>query len=75
MKFLAKSKKKNKGESKKVEEKPAGPTVAVPSECKVCGLDFESRSALFRHIEAPQHAILKTENPNQKQSGKKKGKK
>uniref|UniRef100_A0AC35F8Z0 Uncharacterized protein n=1 Tax=Panagrolaimus sp. PS1159 TaxID=55785 RepID=A0AC35F8Z0_9BILA len=70
-----KNKKKNKGvEPKKAEERPAGPTVPVPSECKVCGLDFESRSKLFKHIEATGHALLKTENPNQK-AGKKKGKK
>ena len=72
----AKLKRKNKAENKKKEEDkppPTGPTEPVASECKVCGLDFESRSKLFKHIEATGHAILKDGNPNQK--GKKKGKK
>uniref|UniRef100_A0A914XYD0 Uncharacterized protein n=1 Tax=Panagrolaimus superbus TaxID=310955 RepID=A0A914XYD0_9BILA len=71
-----KNKKKNKGaEPKKIEVKSDGPTVPVPSECKICGLDFDSKTKLFKHIEATGHASLKTENPNQKQAGKKKGKK
>jgi DnaJ family protein A protein 5 len=70
----AKNKKKNKGAEPKKDEKPSS-TVPVQSKCKICGLDFESRSQLFRHIEATGHARLKTENSNQKPNSKKKGKK
>uniref|UniRef100_A0AC34QMF2 DnaJ-like protein n=1 Tax=Panagrolaimus sp. JU765 TaxID=591449 RepID=A0AC34QMF2_9BILA len=55
--------------------KTEGPTVPVQSECKVCGLEFESRSKLFKHIEATGHAALKTETAKEQKAGKKKNRK
>lgn len=59
----------------KAPPKTEGPTVPVQSECKVCGLEFESRSKLFKHIEATGHAALKNETVKEQKSGKKKNKK
>lgn len=66
--------KKQKQKNPEPPKKPDGPTVPVASECMVCGMEFESRSKLFRHIEVTGHAALKNVTDTQK-PGKKKGKK
>ena len=66
--------KKQKQKNPEPPKKPDGPTVPVASECLVCGMEFESRSKLFRHIEVTGHAALKNTSDAQK-PGKKKRKK
>jgi len=66
--------KKQKQKNPEPPKKSDGPTVPVASECLVCGMEFESRSKLFRHIEVTGHAALKNVTDVPKPS-KKKGKK
>ncbi|KAH7727076.1 DnaJ domain containing protein [Aphelenchoides avenae] len=61
--------------SKVSEDAQSGPKGPVASECKKCGLEFESRSKLFQHLQDTGHAILKTvPAPTLAASSKKTGK-
>ncbi|CAD5212247.1 unnamed protein product [Bursaphelenchus okinawaensis] len=71
---IGKKGKKEKKQKQKEPKKPTGPTVPVESECKVCGLDFPSRSKLFAHIKDTGHAALKTDVPSTAPTGRTKKK-